>query len=799
MGLESKINYILNKNPGVKKKIKRIYQKIVCAFSNHPKATGNIKRVSPKNDGKEYFFGYYDKSPWDINDRYMLCLRANNTWDDVSPKEKADIILIDTNKKYDDPQRTKKIAETSTWNVQQGCMLQWLGSDFSERIIYNDFRDGRYVSVILNISTKEERIINAPVYTVSADGKTALTLDFSRLYNLRPGYGYYNESEKTKNIALPDATAVWKINLETGEVTELFTYKDFARFQPRPEMKEKGSVHKVNHLMLSPNGQRCMVLYRWFVGKRKYTRLITFNIDGSDMYVLSDDDMVSHCFWKDDKYILAFENKKKFGIGYYIMEDRTQKYRQCWRELTGDGHPSYSHDGKMIVTDSYPDRARIQYIRIMKDENSNPVTVAKVFSPFKYDNDTRCDLHPRWNRAGNKICFDSVFEGHRGLYYVELNKTSHIKAKVVFMLTSCKKTGPTQQMLNIIDNLDKSKFEPVLLTIYPEVTDGTSQLYKFQKVCKHIFVPVSKKDILLQRYKNLLNALENIKPDVIHSLGVFPNYAICKIKKYPQIITVRNYVWDDYPAKFGRIKGTMLAELDIYAMKHSAMTVACSESLSKIYKEKLNLNYGFIRNGVDLDNYKQVTSKEKINLRKKFGIPQDAFVFVYSGQIIERKNQEFLLEVFDRTFSEPKVILMLLGDGADYAALSSKYGGKPNIIFTGNVTNVCEYLNASDVYVSTSKSEGMPNGVLEAMATGLPVILSDIEQHREIFDVDNRIGYLYKQEDKNNLSEIMKSILSMNISEISEFSYNSAHNNFDAKMNCRQYENMYSTLVEKNM
>ena len=46
--------------------------------------------------------------------------------------------------------------------------------------------------------------------------------------------------------------------------------------------------------------------------------------------------------------------------------------------------------------------------------------IARVFAPFKYDNDTRCDLHPRWSRDGKKVCFDSVFEGHRGLYVVNV-------------------------------------------------------------------------------------------------------------------------------------------------------------------------------------------------------------------------------------------------------------------------------------------------------------------------------------------------------------------------------------------
>ena len=424
MSLEQKINYQLNKYPAVKKVIKRAYQTGMYAISKKIKSEGNITRISPDDLNHEYFFGYYDKSPWDITDRYMLCMKANDTWSDVSPREKADILLIDTQKKESDPERVKKIAETRAWNVQQSCMLQWLGPDFSSKILYNDYRDGKYVSVILTLATMEEKVIPAAVYSVSTDGKFALTLDFSRLYELRPGYGYYNVPEKTKGVALPDTTAIWKIDLETGEVTDLLKYTDFANFQPRPEMKEAGSVHKVNHIMICPNGKRFMVLYRWFNRQRKYTRLITCNVDGTDMYVLSDDDMVSHCYWKNNSSILAFENKKKTGPGYYLMKDKTQNYIHCWPQFSNDGHPSYSPDGKYIVTDSYPDRARIASINLMdgNERKKENTTIARVFAPFKYDNDTRCDLHPRWNHAGDKICFDSIFEGHRGLYVVNIEK-----------------------------------------------------------------------------------------------------------------------------------------------------------------------------------------------------------------------------------------------------------------------------------------------------------------------------------------------------------------------------------------
>ena len=272
----------------------------------------------------------------------------------------------------------------------------------------------------------KERILPIPVYTVSADGKTALSLDFSRLHSLRLGYGYSALPESTKGVALPDSTCIWKMDIETGDVVSLLNYTDFAKFQPRHEMKEQGSVHKVNHLMLSPNGRRFMVLYRWFCGQRKYTRLITCNVDGSNMYVLSDDDMVSHCYWKNDEEILAFERKKNGGPGYYLMKDKTQEWQHIWPHLSNDGHPSYCPtDTNLVVFDTYPSRSRIQEVKLGRDsdtEGKNIKVIARVFSPFKYDNDTRCDLHPRWSRDGKKVCFDSVFEGHRGLYVVNLDE-----------------------------------------------------------------------------------------------------------------------------------------------------------------------------------------------------------------------------------------------------------------------------------------------------------------------------------------------------------------------------------------
>ena len=275
--VEQIINYQLNKYPGIKKYIKRAYQLACYAASKKIIVEGDVKRAAPNEQG-EFFFGYYDKSPWDVTGRYILCMKAKDTWSEPDPIGEAEIVLFDLNLNPNDKDYCKNLATTHTWNVQQGCMAQWLGPEFSSKILYNDLRDDKYCSVILDVVSREERILPMPVYTVSTDGITALSLDFSRLHSLRLGYGYAALPEKTKGVALPDETCIWKMDIEMGEVTPLLKYTDFAKFQPRPEIQEEGSVHKVNHLMLSPNGKRFMVLYRWFCGQRKYTRLITCNV-----------------------------------------------------------------------------------------------------------------------------------------------------------------------------------------------------------------------------------------------------------------------------------------------------------------------------------------------------------------------------------------------------------------------------------------------------------------------------------------------------------------------------------------
>jgi len=412
--IEKNINNILQNSPKMKKIIKRSYQIVMYTLSPKIKSEGDIQRISP-DDGLEYFFGYYDKTPWDATDRYMLALRAKTTYKSVAPDdEPAEIILFDTQ----DDNSYRVLGKTNAWNVQQGCMLQWLGPDYKTDIVYNDFRNGNFCSIVLNIMTNEEKTHPLPIYSVAANGEFALSLDFTRLHRLGKGYGYSNLDDLTINEKIPDKPAILKLNLHTSEVTNVLSYKDFFDFEQRIEMQD--ADHILNHIMISPDAKRFMVLHRWIKNSKLYTRLITANIDGSQMYNLSDNDMVSHCFWKNNNEIVAYERKFETGDAYYLMKDKSNEFQKIWHELSTDGHPSFSPSGKKAATDTYPNRSRVSSLYIINQEGNEQIQrIARTFSPFRYDNVFRCDLHPRWNRAGNMISFDATFEGKRGLYVIK--------------------------------------------------------------------------------------------------------------------------------------------------------------------------------------------------------------------------------------------------------------------------------------------------------------------------------------------------------------------------------------------
>ena len=156
--------------------------------------------------------------------------------------------------------------------------------------------------------------------------------------------------------------------------------------------------------------------------------------------------------------------------------------------------------------------------------------------------------------------------------------------------------------------------------------------------------------------------------------------------------------------------------------------IPCSETLGRQYKEIIPREYTPIPNGIESDNWKNDSCLSRDELREKLGLPKEKYIIISTGALIERKRPFTVIEAFKKADLNGSILLML-GNGD--LATQCKQMANHDVIFTGRVNNVKDYLYASDLMISASSAEGLPYAILEAECTGIRMILSDIPQHRE--------------------------------------------------------------------
>jgi glycosyltransferase involved in cell wall biosynthesis len=133
-----------------------------------------------------------------------------------------------------------------------------------------------------------------------------------------------------------------------------------------------------------------------------------------------------------------------------------------------------------------------------------------------------------------------------------------------------------------------------------------------------------------------------------------------------------------------------------------------------------------IRNGIDLGAYHPDDLEARRAIREELGIPQDAFVFGTIGRVSVEKDHVLLVKAAGPLLG-PKVRLVIVGDGSEMErvrAASSPF--VQSIVLTGLRRDVPRLLTAFDAFVLSSKSEGLPIALLEAMATGLAIVSTSV-------------------------------------------------------------------------
>ena len=140
--------------------------------------------------------------------------------------------------------------------------------------------------------------------------------------------------------------------------------------------------------------------------------------------------------------------------------------------------------------------------------------------------------------------------------------------------------------------------------------------------------------------------------------------------------------------------------------------------------------------GVDLNHFHSVGRDEKMKLRKELGIRKDAFVMMLAGDYNKNKNQEVLLHVVKALKEEiPWIQLILVGEGVleeKYRSMVRSMGLEEHVQILGFRRDVSKLLQASDLAVSVSYREGLPVFLMEAMATGLPIVATNCRGNRDL-------------------------------------------------------------------
>ena len=221
---------------------------------------------------------------------------------------------------------------------------------------------------------------------------------------------------------------------------------------------------------------------------------------------------------------------------------------------------------------------------------------------------------------------------------------------------------------------------------------------------------------------------------VVHSQGIRGDAIAARwLRGLPRVATARNFPHDDYPLKFGRLPGLWMARSHLAAFRSLPDVVACSATLAMRLRSR-GIDAAVIPNGVDTGTFRPATAAERAALRSTLRLPAAARVGVSVGALSERKDPLTVIRAF-RAAGDAGFALVFLGEGPLAAACRREAHGDPRIRFEGQVGDVTPFLRAADFLVSASKSEGLPNAVLEAMACGLRVALTDIGPHRELLEL----------------------------------------------------------------
>lgn len=326
---------------------------------------------------------------------------------------------------------------------------------------------------------------------------------------------------------------------------------------------------------------------------------------------------------------------------------------------------------------------------------------------------------------------------------------------ILFITSHLRKGGPVNIIYSLCRELVRlSGYKVVLLTLRKEGLG--SMLSDFRDLGIRVITLSYSYSYCELRTSVVRNEIQKIVDglniDIVHIHGYHAAISCCKLRHVQLLATLHDRAKEDFLNVFGPIVGRYMLKRYYSALRKFDANVAVSASTAEAYSGILP-HLSHVNNGIDTSLFKPLASRKREELRKSLGIPTSASVFVSSGRIEKEKRMEELVSWFASLPDTVKVELYVLGDGSRLLACRNIARGHNNIHFTGQVSNVKDYLQASDFYISNSKSEGMSLAVCEGVACGLTPVLSKIPSHHDMIDIVG--GFLFDNFNNIDMTKVL--------------------------------------------
>jgi glycosyltransferase involved in cell wall biosynthesis len=248
-------------------------------------------------------------------------------------------------------------------------------------------------------------------------------------------------------------------------------------------------------------------------------------------------------------------------------------------------------------------------------------------------------------------------------------------------------------------------------------------------------------------------------------------------------------------------KGRLGLALNIYRYlrKRIDVVIACSEEVRSSHLPDLEPNrLVTVYNGVDLERF--YPGQTDNGFRKELGISERSFVIGHVGNLTPQKGQVFLLRSIKKLLIEElPIILVVAGDGPlrrPLESMAKELGISESVRFLGQRSDLPEILRSIDVLAGASLREGFPISVLEAMASGKPVVTTNVGGNKEAV-LDGVTGFIVSPENPDELASALKRVLldEKLRQRMGNAARRRVEEHFSAQKMVKKTEELYETLL----